>query len=618
MSYNMQEFSKRLHTAGKITVLTSLIGVMVFAVIFLLNIGAQEFQQVQAQGIATTTLTVLNTPPSWTVDAQEGTESSTSTPTNTDSDTTWVATATDSNSAPYFLLICSDGTAPTANAAANPGSLGTAPPTCDVGATQWAVSASTTSGAQATATRTALDGDAESNTWFAWVCDDDPTLPRCNAVSKQGTGTTSSPFNVNHRPSFTLYSDDSGKLPGETVTWTATSTDADVVDAADTMQLHVCSTASFTGGSCDATTLATSSFGTGVQTAAYIVPVPTQDQNYGAFGYIIDVHGHEATGGQQGVDSVLTVDNAPPFSLGGDITLENGGDLVLTLPAGETTGFSLDFLASDNNSCENAAAGDEITGYELSVFRTDITHNACDTLGDYDANNCYTSTVATTTWNIACTASSTTCTGSTDLTMLYECTFPLWYIADPTSGAVPHAATNWSAAVAPVDDNNATGTMATGTAPQDLLALTAFELDTNAIPYGPLEPGDRTDPLVATTTMRSTGNTGIDQMLSGESMCGTYTSAVSCPNSASSTIDANYQVFATSSVTYGSASSSGFILSSTTPVELEVNIQKSTSTVTQASGETFWGIEVPIAITLAGAYTGENTFTVVTSEPGEW
>jgi hypothetical protein len=202
--------------------------------------------------------------------------------------------------------------------------------------------------------------------------------------------------------------------------------------------------------------------------------------------------------------------------------------------------------------------------------------------------------------------------------MLYECTFPLWYIADPTSGAVPHAATNWSAAVAPIDDNNATGAMATGTAPQDLLALTAFELDTNAIPYGPLEPGDRTDPLVATTTMRSTGNTGIDQMLSGESMCGTYTSAVSCPNSASSTIDANYQVFATSSVTYGSASSSGFILSSTTPVELEVNIEKSTSTVSQASGETFWGIEVPIAITLAGAYTGENTFTVVTSEPGEW
>jgi hypothetical protein len=614
----MQELPNYLNTAGKITVLTSLIGVMVFAVIFLLNIGANALQQVQAQGIATTTLTVLNTPPSWTIDAQEATESSTSTPTNSGDTVSWIATATDSNSAPYFLLICSNGAAPTANAAAGPAFLGTAPPTCDPGATQWAVSASTTSGTQATAATTTLEAWAESNDWFAWVCDDDPTFPKCNATSKQGTGSTSSPFNVNHRPVFTLYSDDSGKLPGEVVTWTATSTDADVVAVADTMQLHVCSTASFTAGACDATTLATSTFGTGVQTATYTIPVPTQDQNYGAFGYLIDVHGHEATGGQQGVDSVLTVSNATPFTLGGDITLENGADIVLTVPAGETTGFSLDFLASDNNSCQNAVAGDEITGYELSVFRTDVTHNACDTSGDYDANNCYTSTVATTTWNLSCTASTTSCTGPSDLTVLYECTFPLWYIADPTSGPVPHVATTWSAAVAPVDDNNATGTMATGTAPQELLALTAFELDTAAIPYGALEPGNRTDPLVATTTIRSTGNTGIDEILSGESMCGTYTSAVTCPPSASSTIDANYQVFATSSVSYGTASSSGFILSSTTPLEIELNVKKSTSTVTQADGTTFWGIEVPSSITLAGAYTGENTFTVVTGEAAEW
>ena len=59
MSYNMQEFPKYLHTAGKITVLTSLIGVVVFAFVFLLNLGAQELQQVEAQGIATTSITVL-------------------------------------------------------------------------------------------------------------------------------------------------------------------------------------------------------------------------------------------------------------------------------------------------------------------------------------------------------------------------------------------------------------------------------------------------------------------------------------------------------------------------------------------------------------------------------
>jgi len=627
----MQEFPKYLHTAGKITVLTSLIGVVVFAVVFLLNIGAQEFQHVEAQ-IATTSITVLNTPPAWTVDAQEETESSTSTPTNSGTSTTWIATATDSNAAPYFLLICSTSNAATATAAAGPAFLGTAPPTCN-GGTQWAVSASTTSGTQATAATTTEESWAESNDWFAFVCDDDPVNPRCNSTVKQGTATTASPFNVNHRPTFSAYSDDSGKLPGEVVTFTATSTDNDSVDVADTMQLHVCSTASFsaTNTSCNALTLATSSFatlGAGVDTlltATYTITIPTRDTNYGAFGYVVDVHGHLASGGQQGTDSVLTVSNALPTVSGSDITLNNGADMTLTQEAAETTGFELYFNVTDNNSCD-AVGGtnyDEITGYEVSVFRSTVGSSSCAVAGDYDANNCYTSTVATTTWDLACTASTTSCThdvDSTDRTLRYDCTFPLWYIADPTDGGATntvHFATDWSAAVSGVDEV-ATGTMATSSIRQEVVSFMALALDTATIPFSDLEPGNRTDPLLATTTVRAVGNVGLDELLSGEAMCGTYTSAVTCPNSASSTINENYLVFATSSVSYGNATSSGFTLSSTTYKELEVNIEKSTSTVTQKSGVTYWGIEVPVAITLSGLYTGENTFIGKTAEPADW
>lgn len=632
MSYNMQEFPKYLHTAGKITVLTSLIGVAVFAVIFLLNVGEEKLQQAVAQ-VATTSITVLNVPPDWTVDAQELSESSTSTPTNSGDVVTWIATGTDSNSAPYFLLVCDTANVPTANAAAGPGSLGTAPPSCSPTSTvQWAVSASTTSGTQASAATTTLEAFAESNVWYAWICDDDPVNPRCNAASKQGTATTASPFNVNHRPSFTAYSDDSGKLPGETVTFTATSTDTDSVDVADTMQLHVCSTASFsaTSSTCNATTLATSTFATlgagtpTLLTATYTIPIPMRDTNYGAYGYVVDVHGHHASGGQQGVDSVLTVSNATPYVLGGDITLNGGADMTLTVEAAETTGFELYFDVTDDNSCDDASGNDEVIGYEVSVFRSTIGTTSCDTAGEYDANNCYTSTVATTTWNLACTASSTSCTfgvDGTDRTQRFDCTFPLWYIADPTDGGATntvHYATDWSAAVAGVDDDFATGTLATSSIRQELSSFLALALDTATIPFGALEPGDRTDPLLATTTIRAVGNVGLDELLSGQSMCGTYTSAVTCPNSASSTINDNFQVFATSSVTYGNASSSGFVLSSTTPVELEIDIRKSTSTVTQQTGVTFWGIEVPISITLSGAYTGENTFTAKTAEPADW
>lgn len=635
MSYNMQELPKYLSTAGKITVLTSLIGVVVFAVVFLLNVGAKEFQQAEAQsGQATTTITVLNTPPQWTVNAQEETESSTSTPTNSGDDVAWVAIGTDSNSAPYFLLVCDGPNAAEPNAASGPGSLGTAPPNCTATSTQWAVSASTTSGTQARAATTTLESFAESNTWYAYICDDDPVNPRCNSTSYQGTGTTSSPFNVNHRPTLSAFSNNGPSDPGSTVTFYATSTDTDSVDTDDTMQLHVCSTNAFLAGTstCAAITLATSTFstaGAGVASplsGGYVLDIPFQDADYPAYAFVVDEHGHVASA-SLGSATEFTVSNVAPYVMGGDIDLNNGSTLTLTQFSAETTGFPLQFTVNDNNSCENASAGDEITDWQVSVFRSTIGTSTCDQTGEYDANNCYTNTVATTTWNLQCTASSTSCTygvDGIDTSMVVDCTFPLWYIADPTLGAAtdtPHFATNWSAAVAPIDDNNATGTFASTTNPRELAGLLGIALDTAYIPYGALEPGQETGPTLAnsSTTIRAIGNVAVDELLSGQAMCSTYTSAVSCPNSASSTIPETYQVFATSSAaTYAQASSSGFKLSSSTNTELEINVRKSTSTSVQSSGNTYWGILVPSSITLAGSYTGENTFYGKVAETGDW
>lgn len=621
----MSSLPQTLHTAGKITVITSLAGVAIFLAVFFLNLGADELHQANAQGTATTSITVLNTPPAWTVDAEEEVESSTLYPTNSGDEVSWVAIGTDSNDAPYFLLVCDTAASPTPKAAADFSSLGTAAPECAPGSTQWAVSTGTVSGTQARAATTTLEAWSESNDWYAWICDDDPVNPRCNDAVKQGTGTTSSPFYVNHRPSFTVYSDDSPKLPGETVTFTATASDADTTGTADTVKLIVCG--DNTGfdtvtNTCNGPTLATSSFVASDPTATYTITIPTRDTNYFAYGHVIDQHGHNASGGAEDTDSVLTVSNATPYVNAGDITLNGSSDITLTVPAGETTGFTLDFLASDNNSCKNAVDGDEIVNYNVSVYRNiQNSTSTCDTAGEYDANDCYTSTAGPSTWNLSCTASSTTCIDENDLNVLYECTFPLWYIADPTFETIadtPYFASEWVAAAAPIDDDGATGVLTEGSSGKELLGLVALGLDTLAIPYGALEPGERTDPLVASTTVRAIGNVALDELLSGESMCTTYTSSVTCPTSATSTIAESYQVFATSSVTYASAQGSGFILSSTTQVELEVNIPKTKSTSTQETGDTYWGIEVPISITLAGAYTGENTFYGKVSEAAEW
>lgn len=612
MAYN----TDHLRTAGKITVYTTLIGVLVFAVAFIFNLGAKEIIKVDAQSSATTTVTVVNTPPAWTVDAQELVGSSTTTPTDAGTAVSWTAVATDANAERFYLLVCSTNATPTAMS-------GNAP-TCGIGATQWAVSASTTSGTAAIAATTTLAAWAEVNVWYSYICDGNAGTPRCNTLAKQGTGTTSSPFEVNHSPSFTIFNDNSPMIPGQVVTFTSTSSDTDVSGAADTVRLFVCASAGFNTvtNTCTGTTLASTTVGVAADaSASYTIVIPTQDQNYSAFGYVIDNHGLEAAGGAQGTDSTLTVGNAAPSLTGASISLNGGANMTLTTQAGQTNGFTLSFSTSDNNSCDavGGGAGDEVTGYNLSLYRSGIGSTTCTSLaGAYNANNCYPSGLATSTWNLSCTASTTSCTGSSDTDMTWNCTFPLWYIADPTDGiasTTQYFAQDWRAQVQPIDNNSATGTFAQSTVSGiEVNSLLAFALNTLSIPYGSLEPGQQNDPLVATTTVSATGNVGIDKDVTGKSMCTNYTNATPCPVSASSTIPESEQVFATSSVSYASATS----ISSTTAKVIDLNVNKSTSTSTPATKNAFWGIRIPGTITYAGSYTGENTFTVKLSNSGQW
>ncbi|MEZ4200064.1 MAG: hypothetical protein R3B69_00440 [Candidatus Paceibacterota bacterium] len=618
--YNNNEHPSYIHTAGKVTVVTTLLGTAVFALVFLLNIGQKEFQTAEAQSQATTSVLVLNTPPQWTLNAYEVTESSTSTPTNSGDDVQWSAIATDSNAEPYWLLVCSNNATPT------PGTS-TSTPTCGTGATQWAVSATTTSGALAVAatTTTEVAPFAEKQDWYAWICDAIDLNARCNNTPTNGlSATNSSPFHVNSRPVFTAFYDDSPAVPGSVVTFTSTSSDSDTVGGADTLQLIVCNEADYNSATnaCGAGgTLATSTFVVSDATATYTIVIPTQDQDYTAYGYVVDEHGHEASGGSQGTDATLTVDNIAPTVAAASIVINGGSDMVLTTESGETTGFTLDFVATDNNSCENAATTDEIVDYTVSLYRngSGVSSTTCDAEGSgaYDPNNCYQSEVGAAVWNLSCTASSTSCTGPTDTTQLFECTFPLWYVADPTDGGATntvHFALDWSAEVNAVDDDNATGTDSEASTGQELNSLLAFALNTLQIPYGELEPGNDTGTLSATTSIAATGNVGLDEELTGESMCTTYSGVTPCPTSATSTIPETEQEFATSELAYGL----GTALSSSTQQELEINVSKTTSTSTPATGLTYWGIAVPATISLAGLYTGENTFYAVVSEPGDW
>lgn len=619
MSYHTDHLS----TAGKITVFTTFIGVIVFAAIFVFNLGEKQIKEADAASMATTSVTVLNTPPTWTASTTEIIESSATNPTNQGDVVSWKAVGTDSNSENYYLLICSTSVAPATSTLGNP-------PTCGAGATKWAVSASTASGAQATAATTTTASSSpfggESFPWFAWICDTNASSSRCNTNYTQGTNATnSSPFEVNHRPTFTLFTNPASGNPGQAVTFYSTSSDPDSSGVQDQVFLTVCATSGYsTTTGCTGTTLATSSaYVNSNASATYTIVVPTQDTNFSVYPYIKDSHNLAASGGQQGVAATLTVNNVAPTVTGSSISINGGSDMTLTNESGQTTGFTLSFSTVDNNSCDavGGGVGDEVTSYNLSLYRSGVGSTTCLSTSGLDANNCYPSGVAPAAWNLVCTASTTSCTGNTDTDMVWNCTFPLWYIADPTGGSAtstPYNAQNWLAQVRGVDNNAAVGSFAQSTVGVNVNPLLAFALNTLSIPYGTWEPGQQTDPLTATTTVAATGNVGLDNSLGGSSMCSTYTNASPCLPSPTATIPESEQVFATSSVSYATAVSLGNTLSSTTPKELEINVKKSIATSSQQVGNAYWGIRIPGSITFAGAYTGQNTFTAVLGETAQW
>nr|MBP9843264.1 hypothetical protein [Candidatus Paceibacterota bacterium] len=481
MVYNKKEFPNLMQTAGKITILTALTGVVVFVVAFIFDVGTTKLSEVSAQ-TATTTLTVLNTPPSFALNAYELTDSSTSTPTNSGSIMQWRAIGYDSNAAPYFLLICSNNASPTANAAIDINNLGTEPPTCDPGAIQWGVSSAASSSQPATVSTTTSETgqfalgsySGEKHSWYAWVCDDDPFNPRCNNISVQGPTSTvasTSPFHINKRPVISSFSSNQPVNPGATLTFSSVSTDPDTIGGEDNIYLVVCQS---NGGINPTTRICTSNplaSTTGSVTsnagALYNLAAIVRDDTYPSYGYLVDQHGHMATSTPSAGPSLFThnfvVNNVAPTLLGGDILINDAAsttNIYLTVPGDETTGFTLDFTVRDANSCINATSGNEITDYDVLFYRTSVGTTSCSALAaTYNPNKCYTSGVATSTWNLSCTQVGGSCTGATDDTVQFTCTFPLWFVADPTDAGpeTPAGLTadDWSAAVSAIDDDAA-------------------------------------------------------------------------------------------------------------------------------------------------------------------
>ena len=543
-----------------------------------------------------TSVTVANAAPGW-VYVYESPASNGTNPTDAGDNVTFKAKADDPNNDSWYLLICKgNGVSTTTDGSC---------PSCTAGA--WATSTATTDDTEVTVTYTTQDNDAESNNWYAYACDNVSNDQKCSAVS-QGTGGTDSdqysPFKVNHRPSFTAYQNSSPSDPGATVTWTTTASDSDIDTATDTITLYVCKADDFT---------TTSGCGAGGEwchssavdnnpSCSYALPVPDQDKDYPAYGFIMDNHHFAASGSPQGTDSTLTVNDVAPTIAPSSINLLNtdgsSGDLILTNPQGETSGFKVTFTVTDNNGCENASSGDEVSSVIANVYRSGIGQANCQASTDYDANDCY--PAAYSSWNLVCSQDSGTCNGANDTDANWTCTFPLEYHADPTDVGSQYPDQNWLTSVQATDDNSVQSSLTESATGNELDQFMAYDVNESSIAYGNVGAGDISSQ--ATTTVKATGNVGLDEKLSGTNM-----------TSGANSISVGQQHYAT---TTGFSYGDGTTLTSSS-TEYELNCKKTTVTDTPASKDTYWLLEIP-SDTPAGTYTGTTTIGGVTGESTEW
>ena len=525
-------------------------------------------------------------------------------PTNEGSDVTFEATADDPNGDNWYLALCRTNSI-------TPGTGGGAP-SCAINQ-ELCISGSTTDETQASCAYTTVDGDIESNIWYAFACDATPFGDQSCSSGDQGTGNSGTPFYVNHDPSFSDYVTGAGN-PGATAAVTSTAADTDSDAVADTLSLYVCDAQGFTAGgtlTCTGNLLCSSTGQASNPGCNIDIASVKPDGEWTAFGYVVDNHGLASSGAKYDTDEPYTVNNVSPAISAATITLKDTdgtGDLTLTTSGGDTTGFTVVFTVTDANSCviKGGIAGtnNEIVSAINNVYRSGIGSASCNLTGDYSTDNCYPEANAS--WNPVCEQDTGTCTDDTDNSVTWTCTFPLGFHSDSTVANTPNSAEDWETAVKATDDDLADS----GLVPQggaqgtEMSTFMAFLLTAGApINYGSLNAGD--DSAEQTTTLKARGNVGIDEDLSGTDMCTDF------PTCAENTIAVGQQKYNLSSGLGWTGA--GAVALTGTPTEAELNCAKPTHSSSDPTADTYWILRVPEEQT-AGVYSGEDTINGITGD----
>jgi len=586
------------HNSRKLLTIV-LFSTIAFALIAFFVIKAFKVEaQTPDQESITTSVTVGNSPPSWTptgVAPKEATASTDTNPTTAGSSITFNVTAHDANGESYHLIVC-----PTDD----PVTKGTAggPPSCSSGTAYCYTTDAVASGSQASCsytTKTTAPLDPFTNNWYATVCDTN-TSSECSAPSP-GTATdgTQSPFYVNHHPTFTSVSNDSPVDPGGVVEWT-TQTTSDI-DPSSTVKLLVCkSPTEPTNGACaggDSGKWCESSAVTSNPSCTYSVPPVISEGTNNAYAFVVDNFNLLASTTPK--NSHFTVRNVAPVVSA--VTFNSGN--AINLAENTTTPITVKATVTDNNGCG------KISNVYAYAYRSGKGYSLCDTTGEANNNFCYP--------QISCNVDAGTCSGASDAAANYTCTINFQYYADATastSGTIQFPTENWLATVKAIDNGNNTHNLEV-TSGVEMNALIAFNITPKSINYGTLNVGGKNEKLDRVLTTTPTGNVGLDQEHQGiPKMCTNYHATTNplCATVSGTQIDVTKQKYAlAASTNYADGTSL-----TSSKVEVEINIPKVT-TGTPTTKSTYWGIEIP-PNTLPGEYKGMNTIYAKIAELADW
>lgn len=278
----------------------------------------------------------------------------------------------------------------------------------------------------------------------------------------------------------------------------------------------------------------------------------------------------------------VTVSDASPALSG--LTLNGGGNITLTENTFVYATSSM--TVTDGNGCST------ISSVTAQLAFASTTGEATGETCSYNANTCYTT---------SCTATTTgnTCTGGADTSAEYDCVFEIWYPARPTDPTSPGlTAALWYVTATSTDGSNSSSATNTGET-IDIVTLNSLDI-TGSINYGSVAANADTGATNQTVTHTNTGNTAIDNDISGDVMCTDYSTC------SGDSFGPGQQKFDLSDVTYASLTNT--LVATSSPATIELDLATTSATTSAVTDDSYWGIAIPNG-QASGSYTGQNTFT---------